>query len=246
MRMDKNPIGRGMPSSLTYASLERIHVGRPVERLSWISDACARKVVLDIGCFDETALGKRGTPHWLHGRLLAKASRVIGIDISDKIPNAGVVSGANGVILKRDAAKMDLWGIDVKCVDVAVAGEFIEHIENPLDFFRSVKNSLSGCDFILSTPNGVCFANTLMGCIRREVQHPDHLHNFTYKTLNTMCMRAGFQAWEIVPYLFYATEMIMASGGVKKVFVQLVQSCIRAVEWCFPLLSFGYIVRIRV
>ena len=32
------------------------------------------KVVLDIGCFDETALGKRGTPHWLHGRILAKAS----------------------------------------------------------------------------------------------------------------------------------------------------------------------------
>ena len=51
---------------------------------------------------------------------------------------------------------------------------------------------------------------------------------------------------EIIPYRFYATEMILASSGLKKRFVTLVQGCIRVVERCFPLLSFGYIVRVRI
>ena len=40
--------------------------------------------------------------------------------------------------------------------------------------------------------------------------------------------------------------MILASSGAKKRFVGLVQGCIRVVERCFPLLSFGYIVRVRI
>ena len=231
---------------LSYESLEKLDVGAPVDRLAYISRACTGRSVLDIGCYDETALEKRGTPHWLHGRILAVAKSVVGIDISEKIPDEGVASGRNGIIFRRDAAKLDLSGIDASGIDVAVAGEFIEHIENPLEFLRAVKRNLDGREFILSTPNGACFANALMGSIGREVQHPDHVHNFTYKTLNTVCLRAGFRSWEIIPYRFYATEMIMASSGTKKLFVRFAQSCIRVVERFFPLLSFGYVVRIRV
>jgi len=171
---------------------------------------------------------------------------VTGIDISDKLPEQGLETGANGRILRRDAALVELHGIDADAIEVIVAGEFIEHLEHPLQFFRELKRTLPGREFVLSTPNGACFANTLMGTIGREVQHPDHLHNFTYKTLNTMCLRAGFQAWEIVPYRFYATEMILASSGARRWFVRLVQGCIRMVERCFPLLSFGYVVRGRI
>ncbi|MDE2156065.1 MAG: methyltransferase domain-containing protein [Xanthomonadaceae bacterium] len=231
---------------LTYESLEKLKVDRPVDRLGYISAACTGKGVLDIGCFDETALEKRGTEHWLHGRILQTANEVFGIDISDKIPPEGVVTGANGRILRRDAAKLDLDGIPAGQIQVIVAGEFIEHIESPMAFFREVKQKLGGRELIISTPNGVCFANTLMGIIGREVQHPDHLHNLTYKTLNTQCQRAGFESWEIIPYRFYATEMILASTGAKRMFVKLVQACIRGVERCFPLLSFGYIARIRI
>ena len=235
-----------MQTPLKYESLEKLHVPRPIDRLDYIASCCEGRVVLDIGCFDETALEKRGTEHWLHGRILTQATRVTGIDISDKLPDEGLETGPNGRILRRDAARMDLQGIDSDSIDVVVAGEFIEHLEHPLQFFREVRQKLPGREFILSTPNGVCFANTVMGTIGREVQHPDHLHNFTYKTLNTMCLRAGFQSWEIIPYRFYATEMILASTGAKRWFVRLVQGCIRVVECCFPLLSFGYIVRIRV
>jgi hypothetical protein len=82
--------------------------------------------------------------------------------------------------------------------------------------------------------------------VGREVQHPDHLHNFTFKILNTLCLRAGVESWTIVPYRFFATEMILRSHGPKRWLVLGVERCIRVVEWLFPLLSFGYIVRARL
>lgn len=235
-----------MQTELTYESLEKIAIGKPVDRLDHIAALCAGKTVLDIGCYDETALEKRGTGHWLHGRILEVANEVTGIDISEKLPPEGLATGSNGRILRRDAARMDLDGIHVPGIQIVVAGEFIEHLEHPLEFFREVKRKLPGREFVVSTPNGVCFANTLMGAIGREVQHPDHLQNFTFKTLNTMCLRAGFHSWEIIPYRFYATEMILASTGKRRMLVKFVQTFIRGVERIFPLLSFGYVVRIRV
>jgi hypothetical protein len=231
---------------LSYESLESIAVGRPVDRLDYIAGLSNGRVVLDIGCYDETALEKRGTSHWLHGRMLERADRVIGIDISDKLPPEGLVTGPNGCIFRRDAVSMDLGGIDALSIDLIVAGEFIEHIECPIEFLRTVVRKFPGKELVISTPNGVSFSNGLMGVIGREVQHPDHLHNFTYKTLNTIFMRAGFSSWEIIPYRFYATEMILRSRGAKKLLVQCVQAGIRCIEFAFPLLSFGYIVRARI
>lgn len=232
--------------NITYQTLERLSVRPPVDRLSWIAEYCVGKVVLDIGCFDETALEKRETRHWLHGRIAASAKRVVGIDSSSKIPIDGLRTANNASIHRGDGVRVESSVMEGEKFDVVVAGEFIEHIENPLDFMHHIKAGLPGCQLILSTPNGVCFANTLLGCIGREVQHPDHLHNFTFKVLNTLCLRAGFQQWEILPYRFYATEMIMGSSGAKRLAVIVVERMIRLVERLFPLLSFGYIVKITV
>lgn len=232
--------------TLKYETLERLPVQQPVDRLDFIAAQCNGKIVLDIGCFDETALVKRDTKHWLHGRIGAKAKLVVGVDNSSKIPSEGLRTGENSMIFRGDGVHVDLSLAGGNDFDVIVAGEFIEHIENPLEFFREMKIRFDGHQLIVSTPNGVAFANTLLGCIGREVQHHDHLHNFTYKILNTLCVRSEFKSWEIIPYRFYATEMLLASSGVKRVLVSMVERSIRLVEWAFPLLSFGYVLRIRL
>lgn len=231
---------------LKYETLEKLQVQRPVDRLDFISENCTNKTVLDIGCFDETALVKRETQYRLHGRLAKKAKRVVGVDNSVKIPQEGINTGTNATIYRGDGVHIDESLIGQIEFDLIVAGEFIEHIENPLDFLRSMKEKYAGCELIISTPNGVSFANTVLGLIKREVQHHDHLHNFTYKILNTLCIRSGITSWDIIPYRFYATEMILNSTGAKRALVVLVERAIRLVEYLFPLLSFGYIVRIRV
>lgn len=231
---------------LTYANFEKLPVPAPVDRLGYISAACRGKAVLDIGCLDETALVKRDTRHWLHGRIGSVADRVLGIDSSLKVPDEGLVTGPNSRIVRGDATRVDLHALGFERVDVVVAGELIEHIEHPLGFVREMKRSFAGSELLLSTPNGMSLSNTMMGVLRREVQHPDHLHNFTYKTLNTVCLRAGLAGWRIVPYHFYATEMILASSGLKRAGTRLAASCVRGAERFAPLLSFGYIVHARL
>lgn len=231
---------------LTYDSLERLSPTRPVDRLDWLSEQCLGKTVLDIGCYDETALVKRDTSHWLHGRLSAVALRVIGIDNSSKIPVGGLKTGSNAMIYRGDGVHVDAAQIGESQINIIVAGEFIEHIESPLEFMRTIKRQYPGCRLLMSTPNGGCFANTLMGVFGREVQHPDHLQNFTFKVLNTLCLRAGFDRWTLLPYRFYATEMILNSTGIKKAAAVATQQFIRGVERMFPLLSFGYIIDVQV
>lgn len=231
---------------LSYETLEYLPVKRPVDRLSAIASECAGKLVLDIGCFDETALEKRDTEHWLHGRIAGQARQVVGVDNSARIPPEGLRTGPNASIHRGDGVHVDPALVDGQRFEVIVAGEFIEHIENPLEFLRDIKARMPGARLVLSTPNGVSFANTLLGIFRREVQHPDHLHAFTFKVLNTLCLRAGFDAWEIQPYRFYATEMILNSQGPMRLLAIGVERFIRWVEWCFPLLCFGYIVKAKV
>ena len=88
-------------------------------------------------------------------------------------------------------------------------------------------------------------SNFMMGLIKREVQHPDHLHVFSYKTLYIVCTRAGFTDFEIIPYQFYATEMILKSTGFKKFMVKCIEKFIKFLERLFPLNCMGYIVVIN-
>lgn len=235
-----------MAQTLTYETFERLPRTRPVDRIAYIADCCKGKVVLDIGCLDETALQKRDTEHWLHKRIANVATRVFGVDFSSKIPEGGLVTAENARIVHGDGVDLVPEIIAADDFQIIVAGEFIEHIESPLKFFRNMRAAFPGRQLVISTPNGPAFANTLLGMIQREVQHPDHLHVFTYKALNTLCMRAGFQDWEIVPYRFFATEMILNSTGARRVFVKFVEQMIRVVERMFPLLCFGYVVRVRL
>ena len=234
-----------MPPKINYATLAKLTVKRPVDRLAYISNLCKSKLVLDIGCFDETALNKRNTEHWLHGRISKNARQVIGIDCSSIIPDEGIRTSETSKIFRGDGTDIPPEYLKNN-FDIVVAGEFIEHIENPLSFFKNMKKKFPGQTLLISTPNGACFANMLLGTIGREVQHPDHLHIFSYKILNTLCMRANFQDWEIIPYRFYATEMILQSNGMQKILVIVVERFIRLVEKMFPLLSFGYVVHAKL
>lgn len=235
-----------MSPLIRYDTLAKMPVPQPVDRLTYIADRCQKKIVLDIGCYDETALGKRDTEHWLHGRIRENATRVVGVDSSNLIPPEGIRTGDNSIIYRGDGVDISFDILQKADFDTIVAGEFIEHIDATLRFFKNIKENFPGRELIISTPNGSCFANTLLGSIKREVQHPDHLHNFSYKILNTLCLRANFQEWEIIPYHFYATEMIMKTQGLRRLFVVSIERCIRGVERLFPLLSFGYIVRAKL
>jgi 2-polyprenyl-3-methyl-5-hydroxy-6-metoxy-1,4-benzoquinol methylase len=235
---------------LRYTPLERLTVRRPVDRIEFIARACAGCRVLDLGAMDETAwAAKRGRGTWLHEEIARSALRVDGVDNSALIPTEGLRTGPNAAIRRGDITDVQrLVGALEDSPDVVVAGELIEHLENPLQFLRQFMeiDCLSGKTLILSTPNATALHNILIGLARRESMHHDHLCVLSYKTLTTLCTRAGFPELEITPYFSRFTEMQERHSGPLRLAVRAAQQIVNLAEWMFPLLSFGYIVRVRL
>lgn len=235
---------------LDYTPLECLAVGRPVDRISFIARACSGRRVLDLGAMDETAwAAKRGRGTWLHEEIGRSALRVDGIDSSDLIPAGGLCTGSNSRIRRGDICDPQriVAALEDR-PDVVVAGELIEHLENPLQFIRrfTTIERLSGKTLILTTPNATALHNVLIGLANRESTHRDHLSILSYKTLTTLCMRAGVSEWEIIPYYSRFTEMLERHSGLMRLAIRAAQRVVNGFEWLFPLLSFGYVVRIRL
>jgi len=236
--------------SLRYTPLERLDVPRPVDRVGYIAAACRHRRVLDLGAMDETAWqAKRGQGTWLHEEITRTALEVVGIDNSPVVPEEGLRTAPNGVIRRGDVGDPERLVAALQgAPDVIVAGELLEHLENPLQFLRRFAGSapLAGKTLLLTTPNSTALHNVLIGLARRESTHHDHLFIFSYKTLATLCTRAGFAHWEIVPYFARFTEMQQRHRGLARLAVRATERIINLFEWLFPLLSFGYIVRVEL
>ena len=231
-----------------YEPMAPLTVRRPVPRNDFIRDACRGKSVLDLGSMDETAYAsKRGTGMWLHESIAGVASQVVGVDSSDLVTQAGLQTGPNAVIRRGDITQLAAWfeGQDPDYApDVVVAGEVIEHLANPLAFLSELRaiERLRGRKLVLSTPNATACHNVLIGLLSRESTHPDHLCILSYKTLHTLFHRAGFERWSLIPYYAAFPEMRSRHRGLPGAAIAAGERVVNGVEWCFPLLSFGWLV----
>lgn len=233
-----------------YTPLEKLDVPRPVDRILYLRAAVAGKRVLDLGALDETAFqAKRGQGTWLHEELSRMAMEVLGVDASPEVPARGLVTGERSRIIRGDIAGLanilSETGFDP---EVIVAGELIEHLDNPLAFLRGFRllPTLHGKRLLVSTPNASALHNVLVGMLGRESTHCDHLCILSYKTLCTLCHRAGFTRWDIIPYYSRFTEMKARNQGLRGWGVAAGEAGINLGEWLCPLLSFGYVVSIDI
>ncbi len=231
---------------LKYIPLERLSLQRPVDRLEYMSNLCRDKKVLDLGCYDETAIKiKRHSKYWLHNLISEKAESVIGIDSSKQIIGE-IKTGKHSKIIKLDLFDIDEKFVKTYPVEVIIAGELIEHIENVQLFLGKMKEFYPGSKLVLSIPNATFLANVLLSLFNRESNHKDHIHMFSYKTLNTVCLKAGFKKFSIKPCKAHYTEMYLNAKGFKKVVVKTLGKIANFFEYFFPLLSAGYVVEIEL
>lgn len=204
--------------------------------------------MLDIGALDETAYKvKRHDGSWLHLALAGVAQEVIGIDNSALIPADGLETSRNSRILRMGVESLDqVPGRD--SYDVIVAGELIEHLPNAQTFLETVRGAgfRTGCELLLTTPNATAFHNVILALGKRESMHKDHVAIFSYKTLATLCVRAGFLSWQLIPYYVRFSEMLGASRGPTRTGVLLGERVCNAASWVFPMLAAGWILRVRL
>lgn len=233
-----------------YVPLERLKVPRPVHRIPYIVRQCTGLNVLDLGAMDETAFkSKRGKGYWLHEELSASARSVIGIDSSELIPSDGLQTYPNARIIRGGISDLAhcLQCADI-VPDIVVAGELIEHLESPVQFLRSIRSQrkLLGKRLIFTTPNATAIHNCLIALLGMESTHHDHLSILSYKTLWTNLDRAGFRDWVITPYCSSFSEMKLRNTGLGGAAIRVAERAVNAFEWCFPLMSFGYIVTAEI
>lgn len=204
--------------------------------------------MLDLGCLDATALAKRDTSAWLHGAIAQTARRVLGVDQAADIPDEGIVTGPRSRIVRGDVTAMlrdgdvAAWLPAEEPIDVVVAGELIEHLPDTLAFFEQLRERFAGKSLLCSTPNATALHNVALAALRRESAHPDHLQVYSYKTLATLCRRAGFRAWEIVPYHVSFAEMRLRVGGAQAALIDAAERTTNAIEWLLPLYAGGLIL----
>jgi hypothetical protein len=230
-------------TDLAYTALERLHAPRVVGRTDYVVRRARGKVVFDLGALDETALVKRGTGFWLHEALSEAARRVYGIDSSPTLPDKGLVTGPTSQISHGDIFRLGERP-EADDVEMIVAGELLEHLPNALAFLRSLTADpkLRGTELIATTPNATALHNFILGLAQRESMHRDHLQVFSYKTLTTLCQRAGLASWTIIPYHATFPEMRLQGSRPQRAAVTAFERAIGAAERLFPLLAGGYIV----
>lgn len=176
-----------------------------VQRVDFIREACRGKKVLHLGCtnypYTDEAIAN---DMLLHHDLESVAEQLFGIDADE----VGIeVLKANGAanIFAADLEHLDVLELD-ETFDVIVAGEMIEHLNNPGLFLNGIKRFMNqDSRLILTTINAYCamrfFWYGLRGKRgRTEFVHPDHVAYYSYSTLKLLVERHGMRAER---FLFY-------------------------------------------
>ncbi len=176
-----------------------------VQRLELVKQASAGKKVLHLGCtnwpYTHDALA---ADMLLHVELGHVAKELYGFDYDQE----GIdVLQANGFsnLYRANLEKLEEVDLD-ETFDVIVAGEMIEHLNNPGLFLNGIKRFMNDdTQLVITTINaysGMRFV--IYGLLGKggevEPVHPDHVAYYSYSTLKLLLDRHGFEVGRFAYY----------------------------------------------
>jgi SAM-dependent methyltransferase len=146
--------------------------------------------------------GGRDLDHgpWLHGRLAAVAASLVGLDVEE---DGIALARSEGFEAHRvDASDQEaVRALRLEPADLVVAGELIEHMEEPGRFLDAVR-PLCRPDgaLVLTTPNAASLLNPLAAVGRYELINPSHVALYSWFTLSNILERHGWSVTDFVTY----------------------------------------------
>jgi hypothetical protein len=170
-------------------------------RVQFLKALAKGKKIIHLGCLDHLPLidDKIARNQWLHKELTESAAVCVGVDIDVKTKE--YVENKHGFknIILGDFAKNKLPELAQQSWDYAILGEILEHIDNPVDYLKSIKNHYSDClsHMVITVPNAWTQATMRMANKSAEIINSDHRYWFTPYTLAKVIIQAGMQLEDI-------------------------------------------------
>jgi SAM-dependent methyltransferase len=176
-----------------------------VQRVDFIKQLCVAKKVLHLGCanypFTQDSIDNNML---LHYDLEKSAAELYGFDFDQ--PGLDILAEQGTKNLYRaDLEKLE--DVDLtETFDVIVAGEMIEHLNNPGLFLNGIRRFMDPeTRLLLTTVNAYCGMRFLWYGLRgrrgkQEPVHPDHVAYYSYATLTELVRRHGL---EVDSFMFY-------------------------------------------
>jgi len=166
-------------------------------RLDLLTDLSVKKRVVHLGFADhieliETKLAKN---QWLHQRLMNVADDCIGIDLNEEAVTFIKQKLGIDKVYEYDVIEYPPFReITDHTWDVMILGEIIEHIDNPVNFLRVLKEKYGSRvhSLVITAPNAFRYRNTKVFMTKEEYINSDHRYWFTPYTLAKIGVRAGW------------------------------------------------------
>lgn len=184
-----------------------------VDREEFLVGAARGRQVLHLGCVDRGLLAEKlAADALLHSRLHRVAARLVGID-----QDAEGIERLRQLEIGADNRVGDVERLDTASlgqIDLVIAAEIIEHLDNPGQFLRSLRPLLerTSASLVLTTPNAFGFPYWWHAIRRRELVHPDHTCYFSYTTLSTLLRKCGYV---VSDFRVYSLPAISLAGWLK-------------------------------
>lgn len=191
--------GRAFDENLVIDYASEADVGH---RSDILVDLCRGKRVLHVGCCDHVPLiaEKIAKNEWLHGLITRCSESTIGVDIDPvAVIEASRTSGLDNMFAGDLTSGDSIAEVTESSFDIALLGEVLEHIANPVSFLTRLREKYGHCfsQIIITVPNAFRGGNIHGVFKNTETINSDHRFFFTPYTIAKVALDAGFQPEEI-------------------------------------------------
>lgn len=175
------------------------------QRVEFIKRICADKSVLHLGCtnfpYTKEAIDN---DMLLHFELEKITRELYGFDFDQEGLDILAENGTKN-LFRADLENLQDVALE-KTFEVIIAGEMIEHLNNPGRFLQGIQRFMNPeTRLVITTINAYSALRFVLYGLRgkggvNEPVHPDHVYYFSYKTLHLLLERAGFSVEEFYFY----------------------------------------------
>lgn len=200
------------------------------DRHDYIKEICKWKKVLHVWCIWNSYKSNSKYEPWLHKEICMSSKECVWVDLyKERINEAEKLSWSK--IFYWNAQDFDLWDK----FDVIVAWEIIEHLDNFVSFFDTLKkHSNDDTIIVLTTPNVFNFSSLIRILLTwKPIFDKDHVVYFDEFTLWQMLKRH----WFIIDKFIYNTEI--SPQRIRNIII-------RTIGRIFPILNLNLMVICKI